>query len=158
MTLKFRKTYLALNAGLIKVEEGSSIYDLSVVGSGPSVRIAMILEVATIIAAFALVAVCWALDIFDMPLSVALLVLSLPPALAGLMLRIRGPVENSVKAIQYIALGWTIVHCIFFAYALNRGLDLHWGFAVLVGIASLGGFLLLMKIVHPSGAKSMENY
>ena len=157
-TLKFRKTYLALNADLIQLEEGGSIYDLATVGKGPRVKNAMALEVLAITAAFVLVSVCWALDIFDMPLSVGLLALCLPPTLAGIVLRIKAPFDNSVKATQYIALGWTIVHPIFFAFALNRGLDWNWGYAVLAGIASLGGFLLLMRIVHPTGSKSMQDY
>jgi len=155
-TLKFRKTYLAINAGHIKAEEGESIYDLVTVGSGPRVRTAMTLEAVAALGAFILVPILWAVGIFEMPISAGLLALCLPPTLAGLVMRARKPVENSVFTTQLIALGFTFVHFLFFAVALAE--LVHWGYALLAGVASLVGFLLLLMIVHPTGSKSVGSY
>lgn len=156
ITLKFRKTYLALNAGLIEAEQDSGICSLRTVDLGMKVKTAVALETTTILGAFILVPIFWHLEIFDMPLSIGLLALSLPLTLAGIVLRIKGPIENSVRVTQLITLGWILVHFLFFAVALNS--LVHWGYALLTGIVLLTGFLLLLWIVHPRGSKSIGSY
>ena len=152
ITLKFRKTLLALADGLIEIKQGSDLPHLSTVGLGLKLRTALALEDITSLGAFVLVPVFWHLGIFDTALSIGLLALPLPLAVLAMILRIKDPLKNSTQYKVLTTLSWILIVALFFGVALASAV--HWGFALLACIAFLTGFPILTKIVHPWGCKS----
>ncbi len=153
ITLKFRKTFHALDCGLIQVEQGGSIYNLSTVDFKLKVKTAMSLEAVTILGAFVLVPIFWRLGIFDSALSIGLLVVPFALALLAIGFRVKDPVDNGPKCWLFMAISWEFIVLLFFAVALTS--LLHWGFAVLACIVFLIGFLLLLRTMMPFGRKSL---
>jgi len=152
--LKYRKTLLALDAGLIEITQGSGLALLNTVGLGLKFRNAMALEDITSLSAFALVPVFWHLGIFDTALSIALLAAPLPLVFLAIIQRIKDPLRNSAQYKMLTTLSWILIVAIFLGFALAG--TVHWGFAVLVCTALMAGFLLLVKVVHPWGCKSLS--
>ncbi len=146
---KMRKTYHALESGLIRVAEVGSVYDLPTVGLRMTVRSAIAFESISALAAFALVPVFWHLDMLTADLSIALPATALPVTLLSLYLRLKGPVENSQKCAFFMTIAWSLIGLILLAVALI-GL-LHWGYVVLVCLAFAAGTVLLTRAMHPFG-------
>jgi len=153
VTLKFRKTYHALNVGLIKAEQYSSIYNINTVGYGLNVRTAMIIEAITTLAAFCLVPIFWYLDIFDMSLSIGLLAIPLPINILAVVLRIRDPINNSRRCSFFMSQAWILITLVLFAVAIAS--HIHWGYAILACVVSVLGFIILLRIIHPWGTKAV---
>ena len=147
ITIKFRKTFHALNAGLIKVAPGGSVYDLSTVGLGLKVKTAMALEAVSTLGAFVLVPVYWWLGIFDAALSIPLLAAALPTTLFALVLRVRDPVGNGPKCLVFMTMAGVDIGMILFGVAVSS--LVHWGFAVLACVVYLAGFIPLFMSVQP---------
>ncbi len=154
ITIKFRKTLLALNSGLI--QQSSNLYDLGTVGFKLKVGTATALEGITTLGAFILVPIFWHLGIFDMALSVALLSLPLPFAVLAIAMRIKDPVKNGETSVWLLGLAWVFVILSLLAVALAS--VIHWGFAVLSCILFLLVFSLFVRIVHPWGCKSPSGH
>jgi len=154
ITLKFRKTLLALDTGLIQMEQGGSLYNLSTVGFQLKAKSAMALEAITALGAFILVPVFWHLGIFDAAISIALLTLPLPLTALAMILRFMDPVNNSSKYKMLMTLAWILIAVILFGVGLASLLP--WGLVVLTCIVILAGFPLLVRIVHPWGCKSLK--
>lgn len=153
ITLKFRKTYHAVNHGLIQVEPGGSIYNVNTVGLRLNVRTAMVVEAITTLAAFALVPVFWYLGIFDMALSIALLALPLPLTVLVIGLRMKDPVNNSPKCMLFMGMAWVFIVLALFAVALTS--LIHWGFVILACFVFVAGFIAMLRAIHPFGAKAV---
>jgi hypothetical protein len=153
ITLKFRKTLVALDAGLININQGSALSSLRTVDLGLKFRNAMTLEDITSLGAFILVPIFWHSGIFDATLSIGLLTLPLPLAVAAIIMRIRNPIEYSSHYKLLTTLSWIFIVVIFFGFALASAVPL--GYAVLACIIVLAGFPILTRIVHPWGCKSI---
>jgi len=153
ITLKFRKTFHALNAGLIWPEHHSSVYNISTVGFRLNVKSAMALEAITTLAAFILVPIFWHLGIFDMALSIVLLTLPLALTVLATVLRMKDPVNNSPKCMLFMGMAWIFMVLALFVVALTG--FIHWGFAILACIVFVVGFIVMLRVIHPFGAKAM---
>jgi hypothetical protein len=154
VTHKFRKTYHALRDGLIRLEQGSSVYNLKNIDLGMRVKTALTLEAITTLGAFCLVPVFWHLEIFGTALSVALLALPLPFTILSIAVRIRRPIENVQKAVMFMTMSWALIILCFFAVALSTLIP--WGFAILTCIVFLIVFAMLLRTVHPFGMKAFS--
>jgi len=152
VTMKFRKTLLARDSGLVHAEPGSSIYDLSTVGLKIRVRTATAVETIGTLGAFALVPVFWHLGIFNAALSILLLALPLPVAVLAFALRFKDPVKNGQTSVWLLGLSWILVILSLLAVAVASLVP--WGFAALACVALILVFSLLVRIVHPWGCKS----
>ena len=155
ITLKYRKTLLALDAGLIEIKQGSGLGNLNTIGLGLKFRNAMALEDITSLGAFALVPVFWHLAIFDTALSIALLAVPLPLVVLAMLQRLRNPLKNSPQYKVLTTLSWIMIVVVFLGYALAG--SVHLGFSLLVCTALMAGFPLLVKVVHPWGCKSLSS-
>lgn len=154
ITLKFRKTLLALDYGLIHVEPGNTLHNLSTVGFNLRFKTAIGLEELTSLGAFVLVPVFWHLGIFDAPLSIALLAVPLPLTALALALRWKDPVKNSARYKVLMTLSWILIVVTLLGAAI--GGIFNPGLAVFVCLVFLAGFPLLVRIVHPWGSKSLS--
>lgn len=154
ISLKFRKTLLALDSGQIEVVHGGSLRDLNTVGFNLRFGTAMGLEETTSLGAFVLVPIFWWLGILDTTLSVALLSVPMPLTALAMILRRIDPVKNSSTYKVLMTLAWGII----VVTLLGAGLAsfVHWSIAVLVCVAVLAVFPLLVRIVHPWGCKSLS--
>ncbi|HEY48753.1 MAG TPA: UbiA family prenyltransferase [Dehalococcoidia bacterium] len=153
VTIKFRKTFHALNSDLIMIESGNSIYDLDITGLGLKVKTAMALEAITTLGAFILVPILWHLEVFDRTLSIGLLALPLPLTSIGVVLRMKEPVENSQLCTMFITMACGSILLMLFAVALTT--LIHWGFAILACLFFLLGFLLLLLTIQPVRRESL---
>jgi len=149
ITVKFRKTFHALNAGLIQVEQGGSVYDVTTVGLGLKVKTAMALEAVTILGGFVLVPIFWHLGIFGAPLSIGLLAAAFPTAAFAIAMRVRDPVKNSPKCLVFTIMAGVDIGMVLFGVAVTH--YIHWGFAVLACIVYLIVFIPLFRSVEPYG-------
>jgi len=152
ITTKFRKTLLAFSSGLIQVEPGASVFDLSTVGLKLKVKTAIALEGIATLGAFVLVPIFWHLGIFDMALSVALLALALPFSVLAIVMRIKDPVKHGETSVWLLGLAWVFVILSLLAVAVASAI--HWGFAILSCTLFLLVFSLFVRIVHPWGCKA----
>lgn len=154
ITLKFRKTLLAWDAGQIEIAQGAGIYDLNTVGFNVRFGTAIGLEEVTSLGAFILVPIFWSLGILDTAVSVALLAVPMPLTALAMILRRIDPVRNNSKYKLLMTLAWALI----VATLLGAGLAtfVHWSIAALICIIVLTGFLLLVTIVHPWGCKSVS--
>ena len=148
ITYKFRKTYHALNAGMIQVGPDSNVYNIRSVGLGLRVKTAMALEAISSLGSFALVPVFWHTGIFDTALSISLLTAPLVFTVLTIVLRIKDPVGNSTKCIVAMTAAWMFIILTLFAVALTEGLQWHWGYAILVCVAFPIGSVILLRAVH----------
>ena len=153
ITAKFRKTFHALNRGLIQVERGGSIYNLSTVGLKLKVKTAMPLEAITALGAFILVPIFWHLEIFDMPLSIGLLTLPLALTVLAIVLRVKDPLNNGPKCALFMGMAWIFIILSLFAVALTS--LLHWGLIVLAIVVYTIGGLVLFRTIQPFGLKAL---
>ena len=150
ITVKFRKTFHALNSGLIRVDEGGSVYDVRTVGLGLKVKAAMALEAVTTLGAFSvLVPIFWHLGIFDATLSIGLLAVAFPTAVFAIAVRVKDPVENSPKCLVFMIMAAVDIGLVLFGVAVTS--YIHWGFAVLACIVYLLVFIPLFRTVEPYG-------
>ena len=154
ITLKFRKTLLALDSGLIHMEQGSSVYSIGTVGFRLSFKTAMHLEELTSLGAFILIPIFWYLGVFTAAISIALLALPLPLTAAAMILRMKDPIKNSSKYKAMMTLSWIFIVVILLGAGLATVVSP--GYAVLACAVSLAGFPLLVRIVHPWGSKSLN--
>jgi hypothetical protein len=154
ITLKFRKTLLALNSGQIEIAQGGSLYDLNAVGFNLRFGTAIVLEEITSMGAFLLVPIFWSLGILDTSLSVALLAVPMPLTALAMVIRRIDPVRNSSKYKVLMTLSWGLIVIIL----LGAGIAsfVHWSLAILICVCVLAGFPLLVRIVHPWGCKSIS--
>ncbi len=152
--LKFRKTFLALDSGQIDVKPGGNLYNIKTVGFNLKYRTAIRLEEITAIGTFVLVPIFWHLGIFDAALSIGLLAGPLPLTILAISLRIKHPLKNSSKYKALMTLAWILIVVLLLGVGLSQ--LLHWGFAVAACLIFLIGFPLLVRIVHPWGAKSLN--
>lgn len=155
ITLKFRKTLLALDSGLIQEKQDYSIYNVNTVGFKLKFKTAMHLEQLTSLGAFILVPIFWHLGVFEAPLAIALLALPFPLTALALILRIKDPLRNSSKYKVLMTLSWILIVVTLLGFGLATIMNL--GFAILICMVSLAGFPLLVRIVHPWGAKSLSS-
>ncbi len=155
MTIKFRKTSLALDSGLIKLEKGGSVYNLRIVGLGLKVKTAIVLGAILTLGAFILVPIFWHLGRFDMPLSVGLLTLPLISTVLAMVLQIKDPLNNTTKSLLLMGVAWTTVILLLFGIAVAS--LIHWGFIILACIFFLIAFILLMSTVEPLGLKNLSS-
>ena len=146
ITHKFRKTYHALKDGIIRLEQGSSVYNLKNVDLGMRVKTALALEAIATLGAFCLVPIFWHLGIFGTALSVALLALPLPFTVWSIVIRIKKPIENVQKGVMFMTMSWALIILCFFAVSLATLIP--WGFAILACIVFLIVFALLLRTVH----------
>ncbi len=153
ITQKLRKTFLALDSGMIKVEKGGSICNVRTIGLGLNVKTAIVLEAATALGAFVFVPIFWHLGIFNMPLSITLVTVPLGFTIIAVILRIKEPFANWARSMRFMILAWTFIVASLLGVALTT--LLHWGFAILVCAAFLAGFVLLFRTVHPLGGKAL---
>jgi len=153
ITVKFRKTFHALNSGLIQVEQGGSVYNLGTAGLGLKVKTAMALEAITTLGAFILVPIFWRLGIFDSALSIGLLAAALPPTVIAIGTRMKDPVKNGPKCLVFMTMAGVSIGLVLFSVALAS--LVHWGFAVLACIVYLIGFIPLFATIHPFGRKAL---
>lgn len=156
ITLKFRKTLLALDSGLIQVEQNGSMYNIETIGFKLKFRTAMYLEELTSLGAFILVPIFWYLGVFDTALSIGLLALPLPLTASAMILRMKDPIKNSSKYKVLMTLSWILIVVMFLGVELASIINP--GFAILACVVSLAGFPLLVRIVHPWGAKSLSGH
>ena len=154
ITLKFRKTLLALDSGLVSTKQDSDLYNLSTVGFRLKFKTAMYLEAIAALGSFILVPIFWYLGVFDAALSIALLALPLPLTALAMILRTKDLVKNSSIYKVSMTLSWILIVLTLFGYGLASLIP--WGFAALVCVISLVGFPLLVRVVHPWGAKSLN--
>ena len=154
ITLKFRKTLLALDSGQLKVARGGSIYDLNTVGFNLRFGTAMGLEEITSLGAFIPIPIFWSLGIMDTALSVALLAAPMPLTALAMILRRLDPVRNSSKYKVLMTLAWGLI----VVTLLGAGIAsfVHWSLAIPICISVLVVFPLLVRIVHPWGCKSLD--
>ena len=156
ITLKFRKTLLALNSGIIQITpQGERLSNINTVGFNLKFSTAMSLEEITGVGAFVLVPVFWSLGIIDSAVSIALLSLPMPLTVLAMILRRINPINNSSSYKVLMTLSWGLIVVIL----LGAGMAtfVHWGFAALACIIALAGFPLLVRIVHPWGSKSLNS-
>lgn len=153
ITQKLRKTHLALNAGLIQLKPGGSVYDLNTVGFKLKIKTAMAIEAVMLLGSFVLVPVFWHFQFFDSVLSIALLAVTLPLTIMGLFLRIKAPLNNSPRCNKFLGLAWIFIILILFATSVSS--LIHWGFAILACLVFIIGFPLLVKAIHPWGCKGL---
>lgn len=154
ITHKFRKTYHALRDGLIRLEPGSSVYNLKNVDLGMRVKTTLALEAFATLGAFCLVPIFWYLGIFDTAFSVALLALPLPFTIWSIVIRIKKPIENVQKGVMFMTISWALIILCFFAVSLATLIP--WGFAILACIVFLIVFTLLLRTVHPFAFKAIS--
>jgi 4-hydroxybenzoate polyprenyltransferase len=154
ITLKFRKTLLALDSGLVQERQDYAIDNVSTVGFRLKFKTAMHLEAIAALGSFILVPIFWYLGVFDAALSIALLALPLPLTALAMILRTKDPVKNSSIYKVSMTLSWILIVLTLFGYGLASLIP--WGFAALVCVISLVGFPLLVRVVHPWGAKSLN--
>ncbi|MBM3157673.1 MAG: hypothetical protein FJ004_10380 [Chloroflexi bacterium] len=154
ITQKLRKTHLALNAGLIQTRSGEGVYDVNTVGFKLNVKTAMAIEAVMLLGSFVLIPVFWHLGIFDPALSMALLAVTLPLTIMGLLLRIKDPLNNSPRCNKFLGLAWIFIILILFATSVSS--LIHWGFAILACLIFIIGFPLLVKRIHPWGCKGLS--
>lgn len=154
ITLKFRKTLLALDSGLVSTKQDSDLYNLSTVGFRLKFKTAMYLEAIAALGSFILVPIFWYLGVFDAALSIALLALPLPLTALAMILRTKDLVKNSSIYKVSMTLSWILIVLTLFGYGLASLIP--WGVAALVCVISLVGFPLLVRVVHPWGAKSLN--
>lgn len=157
ITYKFRKTFHALNAGIIQIGSDGSVFNLPSVGLGLKVRTAMALEAITSLGSFILVPIFWHTGAFDAPLSISLLTLPFVLTALTISLRVRNPVGNGPKCIVTMTLAWMFIILSFFAVALTDVLQWPWGYAVLACIAFPVGSVILLKAVHPFEYKALSS-
>ena len=153
ITHKFRKTFHALDHGIIHLQQTSDTYNAKTVDLGLKFKNALILETVTTIGAFALVPIFWHLDIFDAPLSIALLALPLPFTVLSITVRIKDPAGNAQKGVALMTVAWALIMLFLFATALAN--LIHWGYVVLVCFSFLIVFALLLRTVHPFSYKAI---
>jgi 4-hydroxybenzoate polyprenyltransferase len=154
ITLKFRKTLLALDSGLVGTRQDSDLYNLTTIGFRLKFKTAMYLEAITALGAFLLVPIFWYLGVFDAALSIALLALPMPLTALAMILRTRDPVKNSSIYKVLMTLSWILIVVTLLGYGLASVVP--WVFAALACVVTLAGFPLLVRIVHPWGAKSLN--
>ncbi|MDD1757657.1 MAG: UbiA family prenyltransferase [Methanotrichaceae archaeon] len=154
ITHKFRKTYHALRDGLIRLEPGSSVYNLKNVDLGMRVKTALTVEAIATLGAFCLVPVLWYFGIFNAALSVALLALPLPFTVWSIIIRLGKPIENMQKGVMFMTISWALIILCFFAVSLATLIP--WGFAILTCIIFLIVFALLLRTVHPFSLKAVS--
>jgi len=154
ITLKFRKTLLALDSGLIDNKQNNKLHNLSTVGFGLKFKTAMYLEALTALGAFILVPIFWHLDVFDASFSIALLALPMPLTALAMILRMKDPIRNSSIYKIFMTLSWILIVVTLLGYGLASVIP--WGLASLICVFCLVGFPLLVRIVHPWGAKSLN--
>ena len=152
--LKFRKTFLALDSGQISIKPGSNLYNIKTVGLNLKYKTAIRIEELTAISTFILVPIFWHLEIFDAALSIGLLAGPLPLTVLAISLRIKHPLKNSSKYKALMTLAWILIVVLLLGVGLSQ--LLHWSFATVTCLIFLTGFPLLVKIVHPWGAKSLN--
>ncbi len=155
ITLKFRKTLLALNSGLVRLEPGGSIFSISTVGFNLNFRSAMTVEEVTALATFLLVPILWGLGVFGTTLSVSLLALPMTCTIMAVFLRERDAVANSSRYKMLMTLSWALIVVLLFAVGLAQ--HVHYGYSIAASLALLAGFPLLVRIVHPWGSKSLSS-
>jgi 1,4-dihydroxy-2-naphthoate octaprenyltransferase len=155
ITLKFRKTLLALTSGLVRLEPGASLYNMATVGFNLRFRNAMTLEEVTSLGAFVLVPILWSLGVFNTTLSVGLLALPMTCTALAVILREKDPVANSSKYKVLMTLAWGLIVVLLFGVGMAN--HVHYGYALLASIVVLAGFPLLVRIVHPWGSKSLSS-
>jgi len=153
ISVKFRKTFHALNSGLIQVEQGGSVYDVRTVGLGLKVKTAMVLEAVTILGAFVLVPIFWHLGIFDAALSIGLLAAAFPTAVFAIAMRVKDPVKNAPKCLVFTIMAGVDIGLVLFGVAVTS--YIHWGFAVLACIVYLIVFIPLFRTIEPFGRMSV---
>lgn len=150
-TGQLRKTVEALNHSQIKVEEGSSVYNLKTIGLRIKVKTAIALEAIAGLAAFILVAIFWRLGIFSTTLSIALLSLPLIFTALTVAFRIKNPAGNAQRCVELAGMAALFAMLSFFSVALTSVLHWHWGYAILACIIFLIGFGLLFRQISPYG-------
>lgn len=155
ITYKFRKTFHALNAGLIQIGQDGSVYNLSSVGLRLKVKTAMALEAISSLGSFALVPIFWYTGVFDAALSIGLLTLPFGSTVLTIVLRMKDPVGNGPKCIVAMTMAWLFIILSFFAVALTGVLQWHWGYAILACIAFPIGSVMLLRTVHPFEFKAL---
>jgi len=153
ISVKFRKTFHALNSGLIRVEEGGSVYNLGTVGLGLKVKTAMALEAITTLGAFILGPIFWHLGIFDSALSIGLLAAALPPTVVAIGTRMKDPVRNGPKCLVFMTMAGVGIGLVLSSVALAS--LVHWGFAVLICLVYLIAFIPLFRTIEPFGRMSV---
>lgn len=153
ITLKFRKTLLALDSGLVKLEEGRSLYEIRTIGFGMKFRNAMHIEAMTSLGGFVLVPIFWHLGVFAAPLSIALLAVPLPLTALAVLVRYQHPVKNSSVYKILMTVAWISIVLVFLGSALTS--FVYYSVAVLICLLFLFGFPLMVKLVHPWGSKSL---
>ena len=149
ITYKFRKTFHALRAGVIRLGQDSDVYNIRSVGLGLKVKTAMALEAISSLGSFALVPIFWYTGIFDAMLSIGLLTAPLVFTVVTIALRIKDPVGNSTKCIVAMTAAWMFIILTLFAIALTDGLQWHWSHAIPLCIAFPIGSVVLLRAVHP---------
>lgn len=155
ITLKFRKTLLALDSGLIQEKQNSSIYYVDTVGFKLKFKTAMRLEELTSLGAFVLVPIFWHLGVFDAPFAITLLALPFPLTALALILRMKNPIKNSSKYKILMTLSWIFIVVTLFGFGLVTIVNP--AIAIVTCVVVLAGFPLLVRIVHPWGAKSLTS-
>jgi 4-hydroxybenzoate polyprenyltransferase len=154
ITLKFRKTLLALDSGLASTKKDSDLYKISTIGFGLKFKTAMYLEALTALGAFILVPIFWYQGVFEAAFSITLLALPLPLTALAMILRMKDPVKNSSIYKVFMTLSWILIVVTLLGYGLASVIP--WGIASLICVICLVGFPLLVRIVHPWGAKSLN--
>jgi len=152
--LKFRKTFLALDSGLIKIKPGSNLHNLRIVGLTLKYKTAIRLEEITAIGTFILVPIFWHQGIFSAALSIGLLAGPLTLTVLAIMLRIKHPVDNSARYKALMTLAWILIVVLLLGVGLSQ--LIHWSFAATACLIFLLGFPFLVRIVHPWGSKSLN--
>jgi len=137
ITLKFRKTLLALDSGLVSTKQDSDLYNISTVGFRLKLKTAMYLEAIAALGSFILVPIFWYLGIFDAAFSIALLALPLPLTSLAMILRTKDPVKNSSIYKVFMTLSWILIVLTLLGYGLASVIP--WGFAALFCVISLVG-------------------
>jgi hypothetical protein len=154
ITLKFRKTLLALDSGLVQLAPQRGLRSLNTVGFNLRFGTAMTLEEITSLGAFILVPVFWSLGVMDASVSIALLALPMPLTALAMILRRVDPIGYSSKYKVLMTLSWGLIVVILLG--AGTATYMHWGFAAIVCVAVLAGFPLIVKVVHPWGSKSLS--
>jgi hypothetical protein len=153
VTIKFRKTIEAFNRGQIRLDNGSSIYNIRLIDVRLKVKHAVALEALFALGAFILVPIFWHLGIFGSTFSILLLTLPLVCAITAVFLRIRGPFKNGMKSLVFLTMAWIFVMLSLLAVAISG--QIHWGFAILACITVLVVALLLFRTVQTFGIKAV---
>lgn len=147
ITHKFRKTFHALDHGIIHPEQSSNTYNTKTIDIGLRLKTALTLEAMTTLGAFVLVPIFWYLDVFDAPLSIGLLTLPLVCTVLSIAIRVKDPVRNAQMGVMLMTMAWALIILMLFATALAS--LIHWGYVVLACIAFLIVFAFLLRTVHP---------